>query len=660
MNSKQLIKSAALLFRGFTFATAGEWLYLDGIKKYKRKNNIGMSDKDIFSLLPFDAKFDKLFGDALSTSYALARHLSLLPEHYYSLLTRDGGQFILPLRDGLEQSMDGVISLIRDKGLVAVRSSSNSVKTRAHTCGFDGDFKFDGEAISESDLCEKLGAMRSGVLISEYIEPERGELLHIAFLNEGDGPEKLFTCRTKPDNSAPQNWYTLNREISVDDEVSEEIISELKAIAAEFNELEYMNFGIYMTDSGYKIMRVDTGADLTYLEHFNAKTAEFIRRKRRAKPRFVSFSRAREIISRYFLSWRAKKRGFMDYMYRGWKAALRADTRHGTATRAEKKWAHERGFLSYRIKQYGLTDDNWREFLSDRDYKWLRPLNNKYRALLWDKVTLRYCLDEYSEYLPKYYYHIVPRDGTMQILKMPDLPAGYGRTCADILRLLREKGVLAMKPTVGSHGEGFYKLEYSDGRYLINGEEKTEREAEKFFASIRTYYNISEYIVMHEALRKIYAPVACTVRVMVINRTGLDPVIENAYFRIGTSGTGFTDNIGSGGVFAYVDAETGRFHDAEMIVDHVFSPCPNHPDTGVPIEGTLPHWDEARRGITDICRYIRPLEYLGFDVVITDAGFKILEINTHQDLHRYPEYNDDVHEYFMRKVKLKQSGAKLC
>lgn len=51
---------------------------------------------------------------------------------------------------------------------------------------------------------------------------------------------------------------------------------------------------------------------------------------------------------------------------------------------------------------------------------------------------------------------------------------------------------------------------------------------------------------MHSELRRIYSEVACTVRIMVINRSGLDPVIENAYFRIGTKSTGFTDNIGSG------------------------------------------------------------------------------------------------------------------
>lgn len=37
MKASKLIKSAALLFRGFTFATADEWFYLDGIKNTSAK-----------------------------------------------------------------------------------------------------------------------------------------------------------------------------------------------------------------------------------------------------------------------------------------------------------------------------------------------------------------------------------------------------------------------------------------------------------------------------------------------------------------------------------------------------------------------------------------------------------------------------------------------
>ena len=264
MKASKLIKSAALLFRGFTFATADEWLYLDGIKKYKRKNNIGMSDKEIFSLLPFDAKFDKLFGDVLSMSYALDKHTELLPEQYYSLLTRDGERFILPLRDGLEQSMDGVLALIREKGRVSVRKASNSVKTKEHVCGYDGEaFYFDSACLDEDAMREKLGSLPSGTIISELIVSDFAPTVHLAFLNSGDAPELLFSVLTAAQENVRQNWYTQNREISAVDELGNydggrieafpEIAEALRAIASEFNELEYMNFAVRLTGSSFKI-----------------------------------------------------------------------------------------------------------------------------------------------------------------------------------------------------------------------------------------------------------------------------------------------------------------------------------------------------------------------------------------------------------------------
>ncbi|MBD4336946.1 hypothetical protein GUH15_12940, partial [Xanthomonas citri pv. citri] len=74
-------------------------------------------------------------------------------------------------------------------------------------------------------------------------------------------------------------------------------------------------------------------------------------------------------------------------------------------------------------------------------------MNNEYRKLLWDKVTLRYCLDKYRRYLPEYYYHIVPRNGKTELLKMPDCPEYLPRSLDGLLELLRERKLLAMKPT---------------------------------------------------------------------------------------------------------------------------------------------------------------------------------------------------------------------
>ena len=99
-----------------------------------------------------------------------------------------------------------------------------------------------------------------------------------------------------------------------------------------------------------------------------------------------------------------------------------------------------------------------------------------------------------------------------------------------------------------------------------------------------------------------------------------------------------------------MELETGRFGSAELLAEHEFRPCPTHPDTGVPVEGTLPHWEEMKAEIEKICAYLSPLEYLGFDIVITEDGFRILEINTHQDLHKYPYYPQEVKDYFAGKL----------
>ncbi len=681
--SKHHLRSFLLAFEGFSDTYAEDWIYLKGIKKHAVRNNLGISAKSILSLLPFDARIDasllpsgektyQLFADRLSTSYMLARHPGLCPGIYFSLLLRDGKQFYLPFGSAAEKysrDADGVIELLKDKGELIVRPSENLMWAREQLLSFDGEgYSLDGKGIGFDELKAAICALPPDYIVCENVKSNFAYTLHIATLNRGK-PELLYSVLTESKACAKPDWYTEN---SVVCEVSEngeyeggtidgfkDILGKVLAISAEFTDLEYMNYSVRITADGFKLMQVDTGKDLTYLPRFNEKTAEFLRRKLARKRRFVTLKQAAIICYRALWSIGAAMHGFTPLMYRNWKRALKEDKHDKFTTSAEKRWAHKRGFLSFHIKQYGLTDDNYKQCLSDRDYKWLRPLNCSYLKWVWDKVSLRYVLDRFSSHLPEYYYNIVRRDGKPVLLTMQDTPAGYEASFEDVLRLLREKGILALKQTEGSHGVGFYKLEYADGRYLVNSEEKSADEMLSFLKSLKKYYSISEYIIMHEDLRRIYSSVACTIRVMVINRTGFDPVIENVYFRIGTKRTGFTDNIGSGGVFAYADEKTGYFHDAEIIKNHIITPCPEHPDTNVRIEGTFPHWDEICSEINDICRYISPLEYMGFDVVITDDGFKILEINTHQDLHRYPTYNENVHSYFMNKLELKKKGVRL-
>src|SRR5699024_196046 len=72
----------------------------------------------------------------------------------------------------------------------------------------------------------------------------------------------------------------------------------------------------------------------------------------------------------------------------------------------QKIWAYKRGFLSSRILDYGINNDNFQSYLSDIDYYKMFPMNGKYAYWINDKLTTKYILEEYGEYLPDYFYTI--------------------------------------------------------------------------------------------------------------------------------------------------------------------------------------------------------------------------------------------------------------
>jgi hypothetical protein len=405
---------------------------------------------------------------------------------------------------------------------------------------------------------------------------------------------------------------------------------------------------VLLSDGGIRIWQVDTGRDLVWQPEVEPAVKDYLAERAHAgKPGDRGLKR----LGKYIFSAWAKKKGFEDYMYRNWLRGLRDDNRLTITTRAEKRWAHRRGFYSYRIKQYGLTEENYRDVLSDYSYKRLRPINGHYQKWLWDKVFMYYVMTPYKNYLPRHYYRIVPVEGKNRIYSFdPDQPGEA--TVYDVIDLLRREKLLVCKPAVGSHGKGFARLEWQDESVIVNGERMDRQGFSSYLNAMDKTFFLSEFVEMHSDLRRIYDGVVNTVRIMTIDIDGR-PRVESAYFRIGSRSTGNTDNLDTGGLVARVDVPTGRFGSAEMLIGHAYQPRDVHPDTGAALTGALPHWEEIKNVVAEIAAYLYPLEYLGFDIVITQDGFRILEINTHQDLHRYPEYPQEVKEYFQRKCALK-------
>lgn len=353
-----------------------------------------------------------------------------------------------------------------------------------------------------------------------------------------------------------------------------------------------------------------------------------------------------KILNRYYC-----RKGFCQDWGIQWLASAIKDFKTSGLPVSKRLWALRRGFYTYRIAQYNLTDENYKECLSDRDYKRLYPINNHYMKWIDDKLTMKYILKPFDSFLPKYYLHIL-KSRKCGVMKLMDCPKDIEASLNGVIQLLKRIQVLAVKPAGGSCGVGFCKLEFQNNRFFRNGEEQSETQLIHFLSSL-TDYVVIEYVQMHSEIARLNPASLNTIRVMLINESGNNPAVASAFMRIGTSQSGLVDNTAQGGMFCRVDVETGRFYGGEKIKNHVISPSPLHPDTGKPVEGILPNWELVKNKLIEIANYLPQLEWMGFDIAITENGFCIIEINSHQGLHRYPFYPQTVKDYFNTKMAYK-------
>ncbi len=329
----------------------------------------------------------------------------------------------------------------------------------------------------------------------------------------------------------------------------------------------------------------------------------------------------------------------MDYRWsKMFVKKLADDEKAFPVSEKEAALALRHGFYPGRIVLYGLTAENLQDYLPDYNYFMLHPLNNHFLKWL-DKTTLKYVLNSNGceSTMPDYYVY-VENDGSFTYLM--DAPNHITRDKDFLLNLLKWKGILAMKPNSGtSGGLGFIKLEIADGKMLENNKPIDMARFEEIRDSMRNYI-ITEYAHQHSELAKVWPKSECTLRVIMVKNPQKDLYSERewscsvSYARFGTSVNGGASNLSSGGIGVGFDFETGAYNDFAIRYRRY---CPDgewmlseHPDTHYKFTGnSLPNWEYVRTKIKDICSHISSLDYLGLDIIITENGMKLCEINSH-------------------------------
>ena len=330
----------------------------------------------------------------------------------------------------------------------------------------------------------------------------------------------------------------------------------------------------------------------------------------------------------------------MDYKWtKMFVKKLRDDETAFPMSDEEKKWAMCRGFFPGRIALYDLNEDNYRDYVPDYNYFMTHPLNHHFKIWINDKLSLKYTLNSCGceESMPEYYLY-VENDGKYTYLF--DAPEHISKDENFIYNLLKEKGRLAIKPNSGtSGGLGFIKLELKeDGIYENNVLIDIDRYRE-ILENLQNHI-VTEYVGQNAELARVWANSECTLRVIMVKEPTAK-FCEKAkwscivsYARFGTSVNGGASNLSSGGVGVGFDFETGKYNNFAIRYKKYCKDgntiLTEHPDTGYIWEGkSLPNWEYVKQMLYRVCDHISSLSYLGFDVIITQAGMKLCEINTH-------------------------------
>lgn len=306
-----------------------------------------------------------------------------------------------------------------------------------------------------------------------------------------------------------------------------------------------------------------------------------------------------------------------------------------------KIWALERGFYPGRVELFGLTEENYKDYMPDYSYFMIHPLNHHFRKWL-DKLTLKYVLNSNGceDSMPEYYLYI-ENNGNYTYLM--DLDENIKKDENIILNLLKSKGILAIKPNSGtSGGLGFLKTEYKNNRIYINNKAIS---MEQFNEIIRNLGNniVTEYCIQHSELAKIWSLSECTLRVNMMKlpyeNHWDEPVWKCllSFARFGSSISGGASNLTAGGAAVGFNFETGecfaRGTRNPEFLEEGEKWCYEHPDTHIKWKGfKLPNWEYVREKLLTVCKHVSSLDYLGFDVIITEDGMKICEINSHPAL----------------------------
>ena len=302
-----------------------------------------------------------------------------------------------------------------------------------------------------------------------------------------------------------------------------------------------------------------------------------------------------------------------------------------------------KGFDTENIRLYKLSKDNYKFYLKDSiRYKISININSNYWPILHDKLYFDYFIDTHMR-TNKLLFLIYNKN-------LISLDSSFDKN--SIISILDQKE-LVLKPLMGGKGKGIEFVRKFNNHYFVNKEKINSSNLFDIFLS-KNNYACYEYIEQHEKLALIFPEAINTVRLTTFNLNGKILII--GILRIGNNNSIPFDNFSQGGMVSLIDHDTGVLSSAisKGLNGNPFYHS-SHPDTNIKIKGeVLPFWNEIVAEMTSFLIKFPFFEYVGWDILISNDSFYVIEGNHNPDLDlvqvHYPYLlNNEIKQFFISK-----------
>lgn len=334
----------------------------------------------------------------------------------------------------------------------------------------------------------------------------------------------------------------------------------------------------------------------------------------------------RELFRRFGIERNVRSAGWLDLQLRCLVRLLR-ELRTEARSRTGIPWhrrlrAWRKGFRSRHAALYGVDDGPDPGYVPDFSYAWRSyAINGFWNPIVGNKLVVSQVLAA----------HGIPHPRVFGVVcHGRPLAMGGGVGSATLRDWTADARPIFFRPHWSGGGEGVFFLRREGDAWFVNGRDASAAEVARLIGGLDRYV-ATAFVDQAAYARTIHPPSTNTLRVLTLSDDD-GPFVASIVHRFGTSRSFPVDNFhqGRGGVCAAVDVPTQSLGKAVSLDrDNRRAWHAVHPETGSPIEGVvIPGLASALDGVLDAAGCFPEASCVGWDLLMTDDSFSILEANS--------------------------------